>query len=121
MGYEGEAKNKYLAKAICTKNALRSLKLIKVDQEHTKDEQAIDTKLHPLIVLYKMFGSVNFKGMRADVNEFYMEATIDGKIFSAKGRTMEKAKLKLVLAIFEQLKSIPPNAWECMNLSDILD
>lgn len=132
--YSAVGKNRNLAKLRCAKRALEVLKpkkeggkLMIIDNEPGSpgEKREIDTSRHPSMVFHELFRDVRISESETKASnglpEYHMEAEIEGKIFQAKANAKKKAKLRLVLAALEQLRDIPNETWENVDLKDVYE
>jgi dsRNA-specific ribonuclease len=132
--YEAIGKNRNLAKLRCAKRALEVLKpkkeggkLMIIDNEPGSpgEKKEIDTSRHPSMVFHELFRDVRISESETKATnglpEYHMEAEIEGKTFQAKANAKKKAKLRLVLAALEQLRDIPNETWENVDLKDVYE
>jgi len=133
--YEATGKNRNLAKLRCAKRALEVLKpkkeggkLMIIDNDNPDspgEKKEIDTSRHPSMVFHELFRDVRISESESKASnglpEYHMEAEIEGKQFSAKANAKKKAKLRLVLAALEQLRDIPNETWENVDLKDVYE
>ncbi|XP_065651504.1 double-stranded RNA-specific editase 1 isoform X2 [Hydra vulgaris] len=118
VAYEAIGKSKSLAKLRTAKKVLEIMKPKRCDTSGK-----IDTSRHPNTVFNELYQGVNFvesekKGVNENL-EFYYETTIEGKVFKEKASSKKKAKLRLILKVFQELNGIPPVDWTSIDSSDI--
>lgn len=143
VAYEGVGKQKNVAKLKAAKRALDCLRPKRSSQgggtesvENHVDvhitgtspasvKKEIDTGRHPTMVFCELYRQVQFectetKG-NSGLNEYILEATVEGKHFSAKAFSKKKAKLRLVLTAFEELKGISKDSWSSIDVTEAIE
>jgi len=120
VSYKAVGKTKNIAKLRCAKQALEVLKPKK------EVSKTIDTSRHPSMVFHELFRDVRIaetetKSTTGPLNEYHMEAVIEGKRFQAKSNNKKKARLRLVLSAMEKLRGIPSKSWKNIDLKDVYE
>lgn len=124
--YEAMAKNKHGAKLRAAKKALEVLKPKKDPPESSYlNLNGIDISCHPAMLFNSHFPNVNFIETEckteSGTREFHLQAVIDGHEFKSTASSKKKAKLRLVLEVFETLENTAPTEWMTLDLDKIYD
>ena len=126
VAYEAVGKSKNLAKLRAAKKALDVLRPKSSSAgEDENGKKVIDTSRHPTMVFYELFRDVIFrenetKGPNGQT-EYCMEAEVEGCQYNTKASSKKKAKLRLVLTAFEELRGIPPTDWTAIDLKEVIE
>eukprot|EP00111_Clytia_hemisphaerica_P006813 TCONS_00019671-protein len=134
VAYEAIGKHKNLARLRAAKKALDSLRPKKeggsdssLNDSMNSDSgpKEVDTTRHPTMVFYEMYRDVQFnceetKGSNG-LNEYLVEAEVEGKKYTGKACSKKKAKLRLVLNAFEDLRDIPLAEWSGIDLNETME
>lgn len=118
VAYEAVGKTKFTAKIKAAKKALDVLQPKKeVDVNH------IDVNHHPNKVFQDQFKNVRLNETEnvkeGNTKEYSLETTIQGRKFRTSASNKKKAKLQLVLKVFEVLRNIQPSQWTSIDLNEI--
>lgn len=135
VAYEAIGKHKNLARLRAAKKALDYLRPKKdgmenvtIDTDTSLDGSIVrdvDTSRHPTMVFYELYRDVQFiceetKGGNG-LNEYLVEAVVEDKKFTGKACSKKKAKLRLVLNAFEELRDIASTDWTSIDLNDTME
>lgn len=138
VAYEAIGKHKNLAKLRAAKKALDALRPKKEgsnggdtssycgsDGGTSPTVKEVDTTRHPTMVFYELYRDVKFdceetKGANG-LNEYVVEAMVNDQKFSGKACSKKKAKLRLVLSAFEELRGIPMSEWTSIDLQETME
>lgn len=125
VAYEGQGKTRASAKFQCAKKALAVLKPDTEGKLNEDVEMGSPDKKHPSMVFNEMFKGVKISELKTkgerNMFEYQMDAEIEGKSFSSKSNSKKKAKLRLVLAVLEQLRDMPQDSWSSIDLKDVYE
>jgi len=125
IAYEAVGKSRNLAKLRAAKKALDVLRPKSNSLEEEDGKKVIDTSRHPTMVFYELYRDVLFVESEAKgsngLTEYCMEAEVEGRKYSMKASSKKKAKLRLVLTAFEELRDIPMADWTAIDLKDVLE
>jgi len=115
VAYEAIGRNRNAAKIRAAKKALDVLKPKKEINQSCINKHGVDINKHPVQVFIQHYPNVEFVQKECKAEEGGMEnnieANVDGKVFSATESTKKKAKLRLVLQVFQELKKTPITEW----------
>jgi len=115
--YEAVGRTKFGAKIKAAKKALEA------QPKKPVDRSKVDITLHPNAVFQEHFKDVRFndsENTKEDgSHEYSLETTIQGRKFRTSASSKKKAKLQLVLKVFEVLKNVAPTSWTAVDLNEI--
>jgi len=116
--FEAVASNKFGAKVKAAKKALAALQ-----PKVVVDPNVIDVNLHPNAAFHQHFKDVRINASQVDnkdgTREQSMETTIQGRKFRITAANKKKAKLQLVLKVFEGLRNVKPTQWTAIDLNEV--
>jgi len=131
VAYEAIGKNRNLARLRAAKKALDVIRprkegVVKTENGENGDPvKEIDVTRHPTMVFYELYRDVKFieseTKLPSGLTEYIMEAEVEGKTFQGRASSKKKAKLRLVLQAFDEVKEVPPEDWTSVDVKDVLE
>jgi len=126
VAYEAVGKNRNIAKIRAAKKALEVLRPKKeVQGSEGLNAHGVDVYRHPTMVFYEFYRDVKFieteSKNTSGATEYHLEAEVEGKSFKVTASSKKKAKLRLVLNAFKELKNTDPTEWTTIDYKDVLE
>lgn len=122
--YEAVATSKAGARLVATKKALELLKP-KDAAPKALNRQGVDISLYPTEVFKEHFPDVDFtetESMSADGRpEHHIEVKINRRSFKVTASSKKKAKLRLILQIFETMKKTSRREWKSIDVNKVFE
>lgn len=126
VAYEAVGKNRNVAKIRAAKKALDVLRPKKdAPESESLNAYGVDVGRHPTMVFYEFYRDVKFNETESKTangtTEYHLEAEVEGRNFKVTASSKKKAKLRLVLNAFKELKSTDPTEWTTIDYKEILE
>jgi len=123
--YEAIGKNRNSAKLLAAKKALEILKPKKdAPQSEYLNAHGVDVSKHPTMVFNEFFRDAELVYTESKTGDgatkYHLETRIERKTFKVTASTKKKAKLRLILKVFQGLKKTKPSEWMTIDVDDIM-
>ena len=139
--YVGFAKQKESAKLIATKKAADAIRpknatieinemnvdqkmFAKIAEDTDNTPPIIDTSRHPTTIFCELYRDVQFEYKeileKNSPTEYLAQATVKGQQFNSKSFSKKKARLRIVLSVFEEFHEIQKSSWTSIDVQEIL-